>query len=75
MYCEFRVRGHLSSIWSDWLDGITMTNLASQETLLAGHIADQAVLLGILNQLHSMNIQILSITCENNPTPPLDGVG
>ena len=72
MYCEFRVRGHLTSIWTDWLGDITITNLASEETLLSGHIADQAVLLGVINQLHAMNIHILSITYEDDLTPPLD---
>jgi hypothetical protein len=69
MYCELRVRGHLSPIWTEWLAGITITNLESQEAILVGYVVDQAALLGLLNRLYALNISLLAITCRNDPLP------
>ena len=44
---EIRIEGHLDPRWSDWLDGVAITLLDSDETLLSGTLADQAALHGV----------------------------
>jgi hypothetical protein len=58
---EIRVKGHLGSQWSDWLDGLEVTLLDSDETVLSGTIVDQAALMGILNKLNRLNLTLLSV--------------
>jgi hypothetical protein len=59
---EFRVEGHLAPDRSEWLDGLTITNLESGEALLTGPVADQAALHGLLVKIRDMNLKLLSVT-------------
>ena len=58
---EIHVRGHLSSQWSDWLDGLQMRLLDNGEMILSGHLVDQAALMGVLNRLYNLNLTLLSV--------------
>ncbi len=58
---EIHVKGHLSSKWSDWLEGLEMKLLDNGEMVLFGPIADQAALMGILNKLSRLNLTLLSV--------------
>ena len=57
---EIRVLGHLDSSWSAWLGDLQVRPTASGETLLSGHIEDQAALIGILEKLYRANIPLVS---------------
>jgi hypothetical protein len=57
---EIRIRGHLNSNWSDYLEGLDMRCLDNGEMILFGPIVDQAALMGILNKLNRLNLTILS---------------
>ena len=58
---EIRVKGHLSSEWSDWLEGMEVELLENGEMILTGYIEDQAALMGVLNKLYRLNLTILSV--------------
>ena len=58
---EIRVEGILDSSWSEWLEGMTITPLENGETLLAGSVADQAALHGLLNRIRDMNLNLIHI--------------
>jgi hypothetical protein len=58
---EIRVEGILSSEWSDWLGGLTITAYGDHATLIAGTVADQAALFGILAQLHALNVTLIAV--------------
>ena len=58
---EIRVKGHLSSQWSDWLEGLEVTLVDRDETVLSGTIVDQAALMGIFNKLNRLNLTLLSV--------------
>jgi hypothetical protein len=60
-YYEIHIKGHLSADWSDWFDGLTVTNLDGGEALISGHIADQAALHGVLARLYSLNLTLLGM--------------
>lgn len=58
---EIRVKGHLNSQWSDWLEGLEVRLLENGEMILRGPITDQAALLGVLNKLSRLNLALLSL--------------
>ena len=63
MFCEIRVRGHLSAPWMEWLDGLSITNEVNGEALIAGRLPDQSALYGVLNRLEALNLPLLSVAC------------
>lgn len=62
---EIRIKGHLDSRWSEWLDGLEMKLLENGEMILSGAIVDQASLMGILSKLYRLNLAILSVNKVN----------
>lgn len=65
---EIRVEGQLTDRWSDWLGGLTLRPEADGETTLRGPLPDQAALLGILAQLHALNLTLISVQrIRHNP--------
>ena len=62
MYVEIRIKGTLKQDWSDWLEGLIVSNQANGETVLNGQVPDQAALLGLLNRIHGLNLELLSFS-------------
>ena len=62
MYVEIRIKGTLKQDWSDWLEGLIISSQSNGETVLKGQIPDQAALLGLLNRIHGLNLQLLSFS-------------
>lgn len=60
-YYEIRVEGHLDDGWSEWFDGLSVTSQANGETLIAGSIADQAVLQGLLTKVFNLRLPLVSV--------------
>jgi hypothetical protein len=60
-FFEIRVKGHLNSLWSEWLDSLEIKLLDNGEMILLGPIVDQAALMGILNKLSRLNLALLSV--------------
>lgn len=61
MIYEFRIKGHLSSEWVDWFEGLTITLGENGETLLTGPVADQAALHGLLKKVRDLGMPLLSV--------------
>ena len=59
---EIRVKGHLDPRWSEWFDGLQITNEPNGETLLWGYIPNQAALHGVLARVRDLNLQLISIS-------------
>ena len=59
---EIRVKGHLDRHWSDWFDGLEITNLENGEAMLSGEIVDQAALHGVLAKVRDLNLPLISVT-------------
>ena len=58
---EFRVDGHLDDHWSAWLDGVHLARNDDGTTTLAGPMADQAQLHGLLTRLRDMGATLVSM--------------
>jgi hypothetical protein len=60
-YYEIRVQGILDQRWSDWFDGLRLTSEPGGVTLIAGPIADQAALHGVLAKVRDLGLPLLSV--------------
>jgi len=62
---KITVNGTLPEDWADWFNGMLINVEYSKEitpqTILTCKIRDQAELNGILNWLHSMNLQLVKV--------------
>jgi hypothetical protein len=65
-FVEIRVKGHLDSKWSQWLEGFEVRLLENGEMILFGPIVDQASLMGVLNKLGRLNLTLLSLNETQN---------
>ncbi len=61
---RIRVKGQVGPEWSEWFDGMTITNDEHNETILSGQLLDQATLYGILNKIQALGLPLLSVLCE-----------
>ncbi len=61
---EIRVRGVLDPAWSEWFDGMSITPGARGDTTLAGPVADQAALYGLIARLRDLGLTLLAIACD-----------
>ncbi len=59
---EIRVKGHLEDHWSEWFDGLEITNLENGEALLSGEIVDQAALHGVLAKVRDLGLPLVAVT-------------
>jgi hypothetical protein len=64
---EITIRGHLDDHWSAWFDGLTITNRANGDATLAGPIADQAALHGLLAKLRDLGLPLLAVVPVSTP--------
>ncbi len=60
-YFEIHVQGVLSDIWADWFEDFTIQRLGDGEMVLTGPIIDQSALMGVLNKLARLSLNILSL--------------
>jgi hypothetical protein len=62
---QIKVRGRLGETWSAWFDGMTITVEKCEHratiTTLAGPVADQAALHGILSRIRDLGLPLLLV--------------
>jgi len=56
-----RVKGHLSSQWAGWFDGMTIENQPDGDAVLFGVLPDQSALYGVLRQVHDLGLTLISV--------------
>lgn len=64
-FCEIRVRGRLGPDWSEWFEGMSVHHEGDDLSVLAGPVAAQAALHGLLAKARDLNRVLISI----NPAP------
>ena len=66
---QIGVKAKLDPKWSDWFDGFTVTPQADDKTLLAGSVADQAALHGLLAKIRDLGLPLLFVRrVEDRPS-------
>jgi hypothetical protein len=58
---EIRVKGVLDCGWSAWFDGLEITSDERGQTTLAGPVADQAALHGLLAKIRDLGLELLEV--------------
>ena len=58
---RLRVDGHLDQHWSPWLGDLTLTHADDGTTTLAGDVADQAQLHGLLTKIRDLGVTLISV--------------
>jgi hypothetical protein len=58
---ELRVQGVLEPGWSAWFDGLQVSSEPGGVTVLAGPVADQAALHGLLTKVRDLGLPLLSV--------------
>ncbi len=59
---NIRVKGHLDGGWSEWFDGLEITNSENGVAVLSGEIVDQAALHGVLNKVRDLNLALVAVS-------------
>ena len=62
---EIRVKGVLDSGCSAWFDGLSLTSDEGGQTTIAGPIADQAALHGLLAKIRDLGLELLEVRCTD----------
>jgi hypothetical protein len=60
-FFEIHIKDQLDESWSDWFEGLEVEPLKNGETILSGHIVDQAALMGVLSKIYRLNLTLLSV--------------
>jgi hypothetical protein len=63
IYCQIRVKGHLSEQWVAWFGDLEIDNQPGGEAVLAGPLPDQAALYGVLSRMRDLGLALISLKC------------
>jgi hypothetical protein len=58
---QIRVKGYLDNDWSEWFDGLTITQDEDGTTMLTGTVIDQTALYGLLIKMRDLGLPILLV--------------
>jgi hypothetical protein len=64
MDCRITIEGHLDATWSEWFDGLTITNQENGTAILTGPIVDQAALHGVLAKIRDLGMPLTEVHCD-----------
>jgi hypothetical protein len=61
VHYQIRVSGVLDPGWSVWFDGLQVSSDVHGQTTIAGPVADQAALHGLLAKVRDLGLELLSV--------------
>ena len=61
VHYEITVEGILDPRWSAWFDGLQLTSDTAGRTVIAGPVADQAALHGLLARIRDLGLPLLAV--------------
>jgi len=69
-FYRIQVEGVLDSAWSEWLDGMSLSQEPEGVSVLAGYVRDQAELFGLLVKVRDLGLNLISVN-RVEPGAPL----
>jgi hypothetical protein len=64
-----RVHGALDPAWSSWFEGMEVRSDRPGESVIAGPVADQAALHGLLAKIRDLGLVLISVHTEHREKP------
>lgn len=61
VHYEIRVDGVLDQRWSCWFEGLNVTSEPDGLTVIAGPVADQAMLHGLIAKIRDLGLPLISV--------------
>ena len=58
---QIRVKGHLDLDWSAWFNDLAITHDADGCTTIAGRLADQAALYGLIGKARNLGLTLVAV--------------
>lgn len=58
---QIRIKGQLDPHWTDWFEGLSITQEDNGDSLLTGPVVDQASLHGLLKKVRDLGLQLVSV--------------
>jgi hypothetical protein len=58
---EICIKGRLDPQWSEWLGDLSITYNGEGQTLLRGHLDDQAALFGLVARMRDLGLEVISL--------------
>jgi hypothetical protein len=71
---QIRIKGHLDDRWAEWFDGLSFTRHSDGTTILAGPVADQAALHGVLRKVRNLALPLVSVIRVDREQPEVADV-
>lgn len=62
---EMRIKGHLDQRWSPWFEGLTISYDGDGNTVLRGHLVDEAALYGVLIKVRDLALPLLAVSRQD----------
>ena len=66
---QLRIRGHLDSSWTNWFEGMALTQENDGTTSLCGPVLDQAALHGLLAKVRDIGATLIAVNLLEDPSP------
>lgn len=70
-YYQIYIRGRVTAGWEDWFGGMEI-EAVPDVTRLSGPLPDQSALLGVLDVLHNLGLEVVSVSRLENPPETKD---
>jgi len=61
---HIRVRERIDPHWAEWFSGLTIKHAGDGGATLAGRLADQSALYGVLSKMRDLGLSLTSLSCE-----------
>ena len=61
MTYQIRIEGQLGEQWTDWFEGLTITQEEDGTTVLTGPVLDQSALHGLLKKVRDLGAPLVSV--------------
>lgn len=58
---HIKIEGCLEEGWADWFDGMAIQPEPSGGTSITGQVRDQAALIGLINRIHDLGLELISV--------------
>jgi hypothetical protein len=69
MIYQIRIKSHLAPHWTDWFEGLHITQEDNGDTLLTGPVVDQAALHGLLKKVRDLGMPLVSVNPVQSYSP------